>query len=437
MFKKPSLCCLVALLNLFTGQSHLVAQTLDPANLTGVYVGDYQLIMRAAPTGAILGKSVQRAKWRWDFDNNSATIAGNTLSVGFNYALHDVEDASIDNDILYFDNNGDGTYRLYYSLQIYHPGLGNPMASTSTTFRITTANNQLQINTIDAEEPELDGIIGTKITNVFPLTIEPDLQGVAVQALVDSNNDGLTDQIALTLGLDPSNNDSDQDGLDNISEIGADVNTPLDSDNDGIIDALEFSEYAFNAQVGKALTLISGDYVNLTSSSTWALTAIMAGSMQHKVDNLENINDIVNTDSTLGDPGLDYNYGNISFTSYQIESDNRATNTTITLNFSTPLPDKLLLYSIQPDSENGSYHLLAAETWQRIDNKSIVITMSDGGISDIDQIINGRVSLSIAITGNNLGGIQRDENSSAGSFSWLLILMLLSLNLRVYQRRGN
>ncbi|WP_022940407.1 choice-of-anchor U domain-containing protein [Psychromonas hadalis] len=435
MFKTRNSGLIFILFNLFFGQFNALAQPLDTTNLSGIYVGDYRITMRAAPTGAILGNGVHTAKWQWDFDTNTATVEGTTLSVGFNYALHDIGNASATDETLYFDNNGDGTYRLYYSLQIYHPGLGNPMASASTTFKITAIGNQLQINTIDAEDGPLDGIVGTQIAGVFPLTIEPDLRGTAVQKGADSDGDGLSDQQAIELGLEPNDNDSDKDGIDNITEIGNDVSNPIDSDNDGIIDALEYGEAANDAQIGMGLKLVSGDFVELKTASNWALKAIMSGDMQHRVDNLDSIEDIANTDSTLGDPGLTYHYGNISFNTYQTNSASTDDSSTVTFNFSTALPEKLLLYSIEATGESELYRLMPTSAWQRLGTNSIAITVVDGSASDIDQQVNGTISLSIAITGNNLGDIQRNDHVSAGSLHWLLILsMMLLIILRFYNK---
>ena len=310
------------------------------SELSGIYSGSYNITMRAAPTGAILGTGVKKAEWVWDFDNQTAVIAGTTLSVGFNYALHDIDNADAELDTLYFDNNGDGTYRLYYAFQIYHPGLGNPMANTSTTFRITEVNNQLQIEAIDAEQGPLDNIIGTQIVGVFPLTIEPDLHGFAYKDGVDSNNDGITDKQAIALGLDPNSDDNDHDGILDHIEIGENVDNPLDSDNDGIINALEYGDNANHAHTGQGLRLISDDFVTLQADPTWSFSAIKSGNMHHQVDNLDSIEDIINTDSTLGDPGLDYNLGNISFTLKPNSNDTTSEHSKITLTFSTELPKK-------------------------------------------------------------------------------------------------
>jgi len=55
----------------------------------------------------------------------------------------------------------------------------------------------------------------------------------------DSDNDGISDKDEIALQTDPKNNDSDQDGILDTDEIGPDLKNALDSDNDGKIDALD------------------------------------------------------------------------------------------------------------------------------------------------------------------------------------------------------
>ena len=59
--------------------------------------------------------------------------------------------------------------------------------------------------------------------------------------LLDSNGDGILDVDAIALGLDPNDpdGDTDDDGSSDVDEVGGDLNNPLDSDVDGVIDALE------------------------------------------------------------------------------------------------------------------------------------------------------------------------------------------------------
>lgn len=55
----------------------------------------------------------------------------------------------------------------------------------------------------------------------------------------DSDNDGLSNSLEKMLGTNPLSRDSDGDKVSDAIEIGLDVNSPQDSDRDGIIDALD------------------------------------------------------------------------------------------------------------------------------------------------------------------------------------------------------
>ena len=59
------------------------------------------------------------------------------------------------------------------------------------------------------------------------------------KVMADTDNDGLPDGLEVALGTNPMYFDSDADGVDDYIEIGPDKNKPLDSDRDGIIDALD------------------------------------------------------------------------------------------------------------------------------------------------------------------------------------------------------
>ncbi len=69
----------------------------------------------------------------------------------------------------------------------------------------------------------------------------PKLDTAACLGTEHSDGDGLTDAQEVALGTDPNNADSDGDGVDDGTEVGVNPSTPLDTDKDGIIDALESS----------------------------------------------------------------------------------------------------------------------------------------------------------------------------------------------------
>ena len=56
---------------------------------------------------------------------------------------------------------------------------------------------------------------------------------------VDQDGDAISDEDERSLGTDPSNTDSDGDGVEDNEELGVDLINPIDTDNDGIINALD------------------------------------------------------------------------------------------------------------------------------------------------------------------------------------------------------
>ena len=59
---------------------------------------------------------------------------------------------------------------------------------------------------------------------------------------IDTDDDGLSDDDEAKLGTDPLLADTDQDSISDSKEVGVNLNSPLDSDEDGFIDALDFDD---------------------------------------------------------------------------------------------------------------------------------------------------------------------------------------------------
>ena len=81
-------------------------------------------------------------------------------------------------------------------------------------------------------------ITKTVAKKLDPMKIE-NADSMIINRHTDSDNDGLSNDLEKILGTNHLSRDSDGDKVSDAIEIGLDVNSPLDSDRDGIIDALD------------------------------------------------------------------------------------------------------------------------------------------------------------------------------------------------------
>ncbi|HWK55481.1 MAG TPA: hypothetical protein VNR18_13975 [Hyphomicrobiales bacterium] len=394
------------------------------AGLSGLYVGEHMITMRGCPgvcvggQEVVLGIGVRNSPWVWDFDNHTVLITGTTLTVGFNYEIQSLGNAGTGDARLTapFTDNGDGTYTLHHGFQIYNPNVGNPRTDTTTKFRITVDAdnpNLIVIQTLDDEPGRTpDGIVGTQIVGVFPLTVQPEFRGSARREGGSSAGDGVPDQVKEALGLNPDapNGDTDGDGLTDVAELGA-LEAPLDSDGDGLIDALEPGDAAHDAQriVGLALFAgipgrtqenfpLAGSSVSASIGGSWRFTGAATGLMQlAATDDPDN----AIPDTTLGDAGLDYQHG---YAQFQLSGASSAEPVTLRLNYTAPLPtDKLLLYAATRVDGKVRYTLMARSDYRQIDAHTLEVTLRDNGPRDLDGS-DGVLRVGFAPTRNTLGG---------------------------------
>ncbi|HHJ18702.1 MAG TPA: choice-of-anchor D domain-containing protein, partial [Gammaproteobacteria bacterium] len=90
--------------------------------------------------------------------------------------------------------------------------------------------------------PTAEGTFEDKITiesNAPSSPTDVPVIGVGVNGAKDSDGDGIPDLDELRIGTDPEEADTDGDGIDDGVEIGANPDSPKDTDDDTIIDALE------------------------------------------------------------------------------------------------------------------------------------------------------------------------------------------------------
>ncbi len=107
----------------------------------------------------------------------------------------------------------------------------------------TEAELLLGINPLLADS-DSDGISDVdEVGKLLGKPLDTDKDGV-IDALdteenLDKDGDGLSDLFEKKLHSDPNNVDSDDDGIDDNEELGSNAEKPLDTDNDGIINILD------------------------------------------------------------------------------------------------------------------------------------------------------------------------------------------------------
>lgn len=84
-------------------------------------------------------------------------------------------------------------------------------------------------------------LAATEDTNSMDILTPVTITAVFIVDNPDLDGDGCLNVDEIAAGTDPNNPDTDGDGVDDCTEIGPDPSNPVDSDGDGIIDALESS----------------------------------------------------------------------------------------------------------------------------------------------------------------------------------------------------
>ncbi|MCR4347352.1 MAG: hypothetical protein NUV55_09165 [Sulfuricaulis sp.] len=380
------------------------------AGLTGQYSGTHSLTILNGTNGVTLGTSTTNPNNAWSFDFDAGTFSmapvsptTGMLSVGFSYSF---------GGAFTLTDNGDGTYTGTYALTIG----ANPTTTTTIKWEITKTLYTLTVTTLDGDN---NGISGTDIVGVLPLTVSPVMNGTAVLAGADSNGDGISDAVATSLGLDPTglDGDTDDDGTSDVIEVGADVNNPTDSDGDGVINAIEPGSAASDASVAKGLAVSNGQTVTITATGQ-SLTQVSAGA------------------ATGGPVRVAFPYGTVSY----VTTSAVGGSVTVRMAFSSDLPeaDKLVIYKV---GSAGAYALLPTSAWTKVGARTVDITLTDGNpATDLDGVANGSITDPIAV-GNNVAGDPDFDHRESGRFGcsissgngnfrqagdWWLLLMFLA-----------
>ncbi|MBO0614634.1 hypothetical protein [Thiothrix fructosivorans] len=175
-----------------------------------------------------------------EFDANDADPNNDSDNDG----LTNAQEKTLGTNPLKADTDGDGEADMAEIGNVATPlDTDNDGKNDAVESSILDADNDGVANEFDADDvdPNNDsdadgsGNAAEKLAGTDPL--DPNSKPAAT----DTDSDGLTDVEEAVLGTDPNLADTDGDGENDKAEVGANVNTPLDTDKDGKIDAKESS----------------------------------------------------------------------------------------------------------------------------------------------------------------------------------------------------
>ena len=236
-----------------TGANNVWSVSSFNINPAFLVVGD-NLVQVDVDTSGDATAWVTTIDWAQNLVDGGAGVQGDTRSVQITGTSVAGGTVTVNTQTTVHSSTG-GTYRLQISL--IDP---NGDAVTISTSDFAVAPNADVVRNVSPTYP-LSSISGVYRVEAqlfwldpangnFPLqqdiayaqfTHTANLGPVAGSFQNDSDGDGLTDSQEATLGTDPNNSDTDGDGIGDAAEVGPNVNAPLDSDGDGVINALESS----------------------------------------------------------------------------------------------------------------------------------------------------------------------------------------------------
>jgi len=177
--------------------------------------------------------------------------------------------------------------------------------------------------------------------------------------------------------------DSDEDGIDDLEEGDGDI------DEDGISDCEDDDTTVLSVNGGKSVALD-------ISNSSATLSGVRALSDDASVP--------------AGEPNVNFDFGLVGFT---INGVSPGSSVPVTITYSEPIPDNAEYWKF---NNNGQWYLI--DFSRSADNKTITLTLTDGGEGDSDNEANGTIvdPGGIGTPSSNNVGAESDDGlpSSAG-----------------------
>jgi len=195
---------------------------IDPSQATQKVAGTWRLIAAILLLVAVIAASNDDIIFRDSFENHAPVITSDPVTVALIDVLYSYDAVATDSD-------GDV---LMYGLVVSPDNM--TIGELSGEIRWTPD----QLGVFAVELLVSDGNGGTALQQ----------WDINVQAVLDSDNDGLSDDEERAIGTDPNDPDSDDDGLKDGEEVNQYDTDPLDADtdNDGLNDGDEIKVYLTN-----------------------------------------------------------------------------------------------------------------------------------------------------------------------------------------------
>ena len=237
------------LLGKLTGADNVWSSTAFNVDPSWVAVGR-NLVRIDVDTSGDSTPWVTTSDWGQLLIDGGGATDGNTQSVQITGTSVNAGDVTINTSTTVHSVTG-GTYRLQISL--IDPA-GNSVTVLSQDFAVAAGANSTR--TASPTYP-LSSVSGTYTVQAQLFWLDPNQSNFPVQQDIamaqfthtvgvgannfqnDTDGDGLLDGTETTLGTNPNDQDTDNDGLEDGAEVGSNPASPVDTDGDGIINALD------------------------------------------------------------------------------------------------------------------------------------------------------------------------------------------------------
>lgn len=245
----------------------------------------------------------------------------------------------------------------------------------------------------------------------------------------DSNNDGVSDELANRIGLNAValEGDSDADGIPDSLELGS-VDTPEDKDADGIIDALEAGEHASLANIVsfRVSTRIANDLTLFDIANKRIQLSTETGTrlIVHK----ENAPLPVFAERSLSHQDNDYEFP-LGILDFSVVTEQETAKVTIHYDDTVTFSDDMVVRKMDVE---GKWHTLPQAVINP-ETRSISFVIVDNDIFDLDPtpgVIRDPVGAAVSAT--TFGGFIDSLNKRAGIHPVLILVFVFLFVMRKF-----